>query len=383
MTVYYIIYAILLTLCYLAHKNPQKRNFYFKLGCTIIFLLLGMRSANVGPDTYNYTICYQHPKFYYCGSPTDQGFVVLLSIFRFFSREKWFFLVMSSLVSLAGIFYLIYKEAKYKNLSLLLFGICGTGEIFYLLYFSMIRQACAISFCYIGLVLYFNSSNTVKKNLKFLRGLLILSPKQFVGLILIIFSSAIHASAIIIIPFLFLVRYTSVNKWIYTIIIIITYIIGALNIFSFSQLFKYISFQSEASDHYNAYFEEMTFGEMSSASILNPLTLPFTIIALYILWHSKDKISKCWYFQFFLFGTILNNALTDNMMWTRLVLYFTITAIVVIPNYLINISAKSSKYFFIFLLIYYFYKTNNMLLYQANLHTDLNLIIPYKTWLFN
>lgn len=382
MAIYYIVYALLLLLCLLACKNPHKKNYYFKLGAIIMFVLLGMRSAYIGPDTYNYTICYQHPKFYYCGSPTDSGFVVLLSIFRFFFSGNWFFLLMSSFVSLLGVFYLIYKESKYKNISLLLFGVCGTGEIFYLLYFSMIRQACAMSFCYIGLVLYFNS-NTAKKNLKFLRGLLIFSQKQFCGLILIIISTTIHASAIIIIPFLFLARYTSVNKWIYSIVIIITYIIGALNIFSFSQLFKYISFQSETSDHYNAYFEEMTFGEMSSTGILNPLTLPFTIIALYVLWHSKDKISKCWYFQFFLFGTILNNALTDNMMWTRLVLYFTVFAIIVIPNCLLNISAKSSKYLFTFLLIYYFYKTNNMLVYQANLHTDLNLIIPYKTWLFN
>lgn len=382
MAIYYIVYIFLFILCFLAYKNPQKNNYYFKLGSIIIFVLLGMRSAYIGPDTYNYTVCYQHPKFYYCGSPTDSGFVVLLSIFRFFFNGKWFFLLMSSLVSLAGIFYLIYKESKYKNISLLLFGICGTGEIFYLLYFSMIRQACAMSFCYIGLSLYFNN-NTIKKNFSIFRGLLIFSKKQFLGLLLIIASTTIHASAIIVIPFLFLARYTNINKWVYTIIIITTYTVGALNIFSFSQLFSYISFLSEDSSHYNSYLEEMTFGEMSSASILNPLTFPFTIIALYILWHSKDKISKCWYFQFFLFGTILNNALTDNMMWTRLVLYFTITAIIVIPNYLMNTSAKSSKYLFTFLLIYYFYKTNNMLIYLENLHTDLNLIIPYKTWLFN
>lgn len=246
----------------------------------------------------------------------------------------------------------------------------------------MIRQACAMSLCYIGLALYFNS-NLNKENYKLLRGLLMLNRKQILGLLLVFISATIHASALFVIPFIFLARYTNINKWLYTIIIVTTYIVGALNIFSFSQLFSYISFQSESSDHYSAYFEEMTFGEMSSSSIINPLTLPFTIIALYILWRFNGGVSRCWYLQFFLYGTILNNALTDNMMWTRLVLYFTITAIIVIPNYLLTIPSKSAKCFFVFLLIYYFYKTNNLLMYLEELRTDLNLIIPYKTWLFN
>lgn len=382
MAIYYVVYFILFLLCLFAYNHKKNDRYYFKLGCIIVFFLLGLRSAYVGPDTYNYTVCYQHPKFYYCGSPTDSGFVVLLSIFRIFFSGKWFFLLMSSFVSLAGIFYFINKESKYKCFSLLLFGICGTGQIFYLLYFSMIRQACAMTFCYIGLTLYFNCYFD-KKNFKLLRGLFIHNRKQFLGLLLVFVSATIHASAAIIIPFLFLARYTTINKWVYTIILVITYIVGALNLFSFSQLFSYISLQSDSSEHYNAYFEEMTFGETSSSGIINPITLPFTLIALYILWNLKDSDLKCWYLQFFLFGTILNNALTDNMMWTRLVLYFTISAIIVIPNYLLDIHAKSARYFFVFLLIYYFYKTNNSFIYLINLKTDLNLIIPYKTWLFN
>jgi hypothetical protein len=382
MTIYYIVYIILSYLCILAYKSPSKRSYYFKWGATIMFLLLGLRSAYVGPDTFNYTICYQHPKFYYCGNPTDTGFVFLLSCFRFFFPEKEFFLLMSSLVSLWGIYYLINHESKYKNVSLLLFGICGTGEIFYLTYFSMIRQACAMSFVFIGLTMYFSNHATDKK-LNLLKGVLLLQKRQFYGLVLIIFATTIHASAAIIIPFLFIARYTSINKWIYTFIISITYIIGALNLFSFSELFTYISFQIKSSEHYNAYLEEMTFGEMASVGIINPLTLPFTIIALYILWFSKTNISKCWYLQFFLFGTILNNALTDNMMWTRLVLYFTIMAIIVIPNFLINSSLKIGKFFFLIIIAYYFYKTNNLLIYLNKINIDLNLIIPYKTWLFN
>lgn len=381
MAIYYFLYVFLLILCFLANNN-RKKNIYFKVGCFAMFIVLGMRSAYVGPDTYNYTVCYQHDKFYYCGSPTDSGFVVLLSIFRFFFSGKWFFLLMSSLVSLAGVFYLIDRESKYKNISLLLFGICGTGEIFYLLYFSMVRQACAMSLCLIGLVMFFNSNFTGKK-MGLLRGLLVLNRKQFLGLLLVFMSATIHASAFLVIPFIFLAKYTNIYRWLYAIIIVTTYVVGALNIFSFSQLFSYISFQSESSDHYSAYFEEMTFGEMSSSSIINPLTLPFTLIALYILWRFNSRVLKCWYFQFFLYGTVLNNALTDNMMWTRLVLYFTITAIIVIPNYLLIIPSKSAKCFFIFLLIYYFYKTNNLLIYIDGLKTDLNLIIPYKTWLFN
>lgn len=365
MTIYFLLYILLLGFYIVSSKKNQP--VLFALTTIIVVFLLGFRSKDVGADTWAYVECWTSTNFIYRGEKTDWGFEQLLRILRAVSDNEGFFLFSTSVISLFGVILIIRKYSLYRYDSLLFFLIGGAATVFFIRYFSMVRQACAISFVLISFVCLWG----------------IQSYKRFIYFV-ILFTIAvfIHGSCLVVLPFVILCLFDfRLKKSILFITLILSYIVGALQIVRISSLFSIVDLGDSSFDKYGGYtVEEMTFGNSYTPSIISMTSLVYTLICLYIIKYNDAEKYNVWYYKLFYFGTILNNLLVDNMMWDRLLLYFTMLSILVIPNLVKSTPCKYSKYIYYFLIIFYFRKSINMILFMSQLPDTIS-IVPYKTWL--
>jgi len=368
MTIYLIFYIIIASFLLLSNPKNKKTLFFVS---TLLFLgLLGLRAKSVGIDTINYVNSFRSTNLLYGGEKTDFGFEILQRFLKIFSSSSDYFLLITSILALSGVFWLIYKTSRSYVDSLFLFAICGTTEIFFLSYFTVIRQSISISFCLIAIYLYFRTN------------------RKMLAYILLIFSVSIHASSLIVIPFVFLCNKFSINKTTGITIIVVSYIIGASKLFSLSDSFdsisQYVSITNTIFEKYSGYVDkEMTFGLIENTGFLNMYLLPFALISIFILATNHYAKVNIWYFKLFYIGTVMNNLLGDNLMWGRLILYFTIFSIIVIPNMIKTSSYKYSKLFYWIIILFFIRKLIFLFIYLLSLKSEYNLIIPYKSWLFS
>lgn len=364
MTVYFVLYAVLLLFFIIRNKGNQ--SLLYCCAAVISVCLLGFRSKNVGTDTLSYVNCWNSENFIYLGDKTDFGFEQLLRLLRYVDSSDGFFLISTSLISMCGIMILINKFAKYKYDSLLFFLIGGASSVFYAQYFSMVRQACALSFVFIALVCLFSYAG--KK-------------RFYLFAAFFIIAVSIHGSSLFALPFILMsladIHY---NKKIVVFALLVTYVIGALQIIKISSLFSLVDLADSSLSKYGGYtVEEMAFGNEFTPSIINMGSLMYTLLCIYIMCFNNEQKYDVWYFKLFVMGTILNNLLTDNLMWSRLLLYFTILSILVIPNLARHTTFKYSRYVYILLVIFYVRKSVDIIVFMSQIPYTRTLV-PYHTW---
>ena len=78
MTIYFVLFVFLLLLLVIDNGKNNKKIYWSAF--SFIFLIIALRSQNVGTDTISYVQCWHDPNFYYDGQPTDKGFELYLRI---------------------------------------------------------------------------------------------------------------------------------------------------------------------------------------------------------------------------------------------------------------------------------------------------------------
>lgn len=367
MTVYIILFSCVLLLV-LIDRGRNKSNFFWITGF-LVFLTMALRNKNVGSDTEAYVDCWNNSNFYYCNAPTDIGFEAILRILRLFGTSNEYFIVCISIIMMIGVLYFVYKNSKFRVDSLLFFCISGTIFVFFLLYLNAMRQCVAMTFFLIGITLYFDHEMTKKK-------------KYFAwGFILT--AVTIHGSSALVIPVILALPYIKLNKKIAFLLITVTYIFGALSIFQLSSFLSILSLGNSSFEKYDNYTHEMTFGMNEGTGIINMYLLPFNLTMLYLVCYIKNELMNEWTFKWLFIGTILSNLMVDNLMWGRLLLYFTIISIIVFPNLLRTVPFKYKNYIYLLVIIFFLRKVivgliNSPL--QAALYNT-NAEVPYESWL--
>ena len=367
MTPYIVLFAAVILLMWWDKGRNQKIT--FGLSSFLVLLLFTLRNENVGSDTVSYIKCWNHPNFYYSGEPTDVGFEMFLRFFHLFGSSNVYFLVLIGIVTLLGLFYFIQKNSNYRVDSIFFFCTAGTLFIFMLAYLCVVRQALAMSFYIVGLSIYFKKE--CSRKLRMLSWLLIL------------LAVSIHGSCAVVIPVMLMTPYVKLNKYIVTVAIGITYLIGALGIFQLSSLLSMVHLEGSDMAKYQNYTAEMTFGQNESVGILNFYLLPYSLILIYLAWFkSKEEINN-WQFKYVFIGMVLTNLMVDNLMWGRLLLYFTVVSIAVFPNMLRTADFKYKNLVYLVVIIFFLRKVVTGLIYSAQIAimNAYNTEVPYETWL--
>lgn len=368
MTVYILLFLLLLMLVWIDKgRNSGGLFLWTVLG---VFLVLALRNQNVGTDTETYLACWRHSQFYYGGAPTDIGFEALLRFLHLFNSSNPYFFVCIAVIMMIGVVYFVQKNSKYRVDSMLFFCMCGTVFIFFLLYLNAMRQCVAMTFFLIGISLYFEENRTKKK--------------LYVAVASLLAAVSIHGSSAIAVPFIFALPYIRLNKKFAAILLLVTYVVGSLGLFQLSSLLSMLKLAGSEFNKYNGYTQEMTFGMTESTGIINMLLLPFDLVMLYIVYFINKEQLNAWSFKWLFVGTVLSNLMIDNLMWGRLLVYFTVVSIVVFPNYLRTVNFKYKNWVYL-LVIAFFMRKAIVVLVNAPIYAfmkGLNTEVPYETWLF-
>lgn len=367
MTVYILLFSCVLLLV-LIDKGRNKSK-YFWISGLLVFLTMALRSKNVGTDTEAYIACWNNFKFYYGNAPTDIGFEAILRILRLFGTSNEYFIVSISVIMMIGILYFIIKNSKFRVDSLLFFCIAGTVFVFFLLYLNAMRQCVAMTFFLIGITLYFDQEMTKKK--------------KYISWGFILSAITIHGSSAIVVPVMLALPYIKLNKKTAIFLITVTYIIGAMGIFQLSSFLSMLSLGKSDFEKYEGYTQEMTFGMNEGTGIINMYLLPFNLTMLYLVCYIKNEQMNEWTFKWLFIGTIMSNLMIDNLMWGRLLLYFTIMSIVVFPSLLRTVSFKFKNYVYLLVLLFFLRKVIVVLI-NSPIHAalyNINTEVPYESWL--
>ena len=367
MVVYIILFLFLLVLVWIDKGKNRKSHFIWAvLG---VFLVLALRNQNVGTDTVTYIACWNHPSFYYGGGPTDIGFEALLRLLHIFGTSNPYFFVCIAIVMMTGIVYFVVKNSNYRVDSMLFFCMGGTVFIFFMLYLNAMRQCVAITFFLIGLSLYFEEGKSKKK--------------LYAALAFLAATVSIHGSSAIAIPVLLVLPYVHLNKKYAIILLTATYVIGSLGVFQLSSLLSMIKLEGSGMSKYSGYTTgEMAFGMVEETGIINMFLLPFNLVLLYLICLIDKTQLNGWTFKWLFVGTVLSNLMIDNLMWGRLLVYFTIVSIVVFPNLLRSVSFKYRNWVYILVIAFFLRKVVVVLINASRLAfiSNINTEVPYETW---
>lgn len=315
---YIFIFITLALLSYFVKRNIAV------LSASIIALstIAGLRGINIGADTHAY---YEYFEFI---KKTHSGYmepiwnwlnIVLSSIGGNFNV----FLFITSVLTLGVAGYVLWKEVKNPQFGLFLY---------YALYaycnsFNGMRQYLAISVVLLGYYVLKNTRNIF----------------AFIAVILIAMN--IHHSAML--GFLTLpLIYFNFNRWLALGVLIMSFVIGGTVFPDIDLSFLYGSY---------AKYTETGYWVRESALQSMLLALLMNIYVICMLFTSSRNMRENLYFKIFIFGILIMNLTFRIEIMSRVILYFTIIQIVLIPIYLSNIEAKSLSKLVIklFLLAYF------------------------------
>lgn len=348
------------------HDNVRKKKIGL-LGFVIVLLFIGLRSKDVGTDTINYVDFFHEPNFFYHGVKTDLGFEYIGRLLHLFGTSTEYFIFSSSCIMCLGLFFIIYKFARYVNFSLLLFCLVGTSSINLFHYMCMVRQCCALTFFFFAIYYLFEYGISRWKSIVTLYVMAILT----------------HGSILFTVPFVFAIWKYKVSKSVWMSLIIGTYIIAALGIINIGALLD-IAFSYAGgftSRDYSSY-ADVNFGQIEQRGFFNMNILPFTTFGGILCYLSKEENFNYWPVKFFLISILLNNIFSDNLMWSRLILPFSLLVIVAVPYLISKLKKKYVIPFYAIFFTYYIYKTATQLIFMSSPFATGNIVVPYETWLF-
>lgn len=289
---------------YFAENYKYKKNkiYFYCLAFIVIILFCGLRFF-VGNDYSGYYYNFQRISIYnlsFIEQRWEPGIYLITQIFKNSKIGYFFFLFTCSLIT----YIFIFKTLIYKNV--LKWGIFFTFTLGLLIMANdQVRQAVALSI-FLFSIKYIEQNN-FKKYLKW-----------------IIVAAFFHYSAIALIP-LYFIKNIKLNSFIFSVLIIVTYIgfrLGIFYQFIFAVIGK-IPFYSEL------YLARERFFDIDQTG--SGLTILFkTLIALFVAVF-YNKINKPIYATLFLYGSILANISVGFMPIERFSYYLIYTNIIVLP----------------------------------------------------
>lgn len=318
---------------------------FFFLSFLIIFLLSGFR-VDVGLDSPSYVRIF-NDIYTYDFTYFEPGFRLLITTIQYFTTDPQWLFIISSLLTVGGIFISIKKFSVNPALSVFLF--CTMGFLSHS--FNLTRQ-----FISIAIILYSLSFVINKQFMKYV--------------ICVVLAALFHQTALIMLPMYFLLRLKAAPAY----YILITLIAGALSVFQSAII------NSVVMNFYPQYYDEGLLTDRIISPYYIILCLSLLALAIYLLYKKRISMNNDE-------SRIMVNLIYLIMLahiffvWVplsnRVSLYLDITLILVIPKLLTYIESKIYRQVATMLAVLYFCYAA-----YSSLQDNANGVLPYKSSLF-
>lgn len=343
----------------------------FKIGYIFLFILLSIfigTRVDTGPDIYNYEVFYsQVPSIEillknfsdYSYIPLEPAYKIVSGTFKYLDFTFNGFLLVFSASFVALVFKMIPKYSSMAYFSVMLYLYYG-----YFTGFSAIRQVLAAAIFFTAIYYVYN------KNL-------------YHYLVTIFIATMFHLSALVILPMYWLskIRWSKMQ---YFFILIFAFGIGLSGIIrSFTEyILSILNFSNYQliNDKVQLYAEIE--GEYLGTMVLEWLILLIVFIIKYDDLNASNKYFKT-IFNFFFFGFIYYSFFSGIGDFGRIVVYFKLIYLIIIPMFVNLYEDKKIKFlliniFSILVLIRILISINAD---TANAEVYFNRYLPYKSWL--
>jgi transmembrane protein EpsG len=311
------------------------------VGFLALVCVSGLRS-NIG-DTYAYVDIYQRHDFTwsYILKSKDIGFGILQMILKYFSSNPQILILTTAIITNVLIIYTLYNYSRIFELSVYVYI---TGGL-YLVSMNGIRQVLAASIAFAAIRLLLEGSW-----------------KRYI--LVILFASLFHQTALILIPIYFLVRFKAWSKVTIALLIFsIVFIIG------FNQLSIYL-FNAIQDTQYAVYknFQE------GGASVIR---VAVTAIPLLIAFLGREKLREInpksdIVVNMALLGFIFMLISTQNWIFARISIYFSFYQLILISWIVKLFRVKDQKliYYGIIICYFFYYYYENVISLQIKYLSD-------------
>jgi transmembrane protein EpsG len=317
-------------------------NKLFAFGTIISFILVSGLRNNIG-DTPFYVHTYKITNFTWelVKTQDDIGFAILQLILKRYSDDPQILIFSTALITNTLIVIGLYKYSRLFELSIFVYI---TGGLF-LVTMNGIRQCLATA-------IFFTAT-------KYLIG-----GNWFKYILIVIFASFFHQSALILIPIYFLVRYRAWSKATFILLLF-----SVLIVLGFNQ-FSSILFSAIEDSQYSVY---SNFNE-GGANIIRVIVFAVPLI---IAFFGRDKLREVFpeidfIVNMSIIGLTFMIISTANWIFARFNIYFELYQIILISWIVKVFREKDQKFIYLIILIcyltYYFYECviNSNLVYKSN-----------------
>lgn len=325
------------------YNDENRKRIALFLYSIVLFFFYFLKDLSVGADYIAYVnfFLYELPEdFSFLIDPDyygfEKGFTLLNLLISLFNRDIIFFNFIFAILLTVLPIYFVYKYSSYFWISIFLFFSLGI----YTNSFSLIRQTLAVYICWLSIPYIVE-----RKILKFM--------------LIVLLAFSIHKTALIFIPLYFVYRYKLDFKYVIT-MFAFTAVIFVL----ISPLMQMLTFYLQLNDYTDL--------DVSGGfTFLLFLVLIFIISYIFIDTNNNDYI-KLFMHMLFL-GLLMQILATRFNIITRLIDYYKISLLIVIPHIINNFAWGKYRALIIFISIIlftaFFYLTNK---------GDVQHIIPYK-----
>ena len=280
-------------------KHGQK--IFLSVTFAQMFVLLGFRSFDVGTDTQTYIATFRAAKL---GFSIDQFEVlnrIVMKVLANVPNAEVVYLALYAFVTLACFYYFIKNNSEDVYLSVSIFS----GLMFYYLCFNIMRQALAMAIVAVAIT-------------KLYKG------KKFEFWLFVLIAIGFHTSAIVAVFIWFIKKMNLHYSWKIYLGCVLTS--AAMAVIGKEVVELLLTFFPSYRGYINSAFAE-------EGNYLNPLMYLIVLTIVTFIW---DKLSKNRDDDLYLImlgiGTVLYFASLQVGIMNRIVYYYTVSLIVILPN---------------------------------------------------
>ncbi len=286
-----------------ANGSPKAKKIFGIVTFIQLFILLGFRAHSVGTDTPNYIFLFGLLKNGFDVDQFEILNVILMKIIAWLPNSQTVLLCVYAFLTL-GLFYLyFYLESEDPCLSIALFS----GFMYYYLCFNIMRQALAMGLVSVAVAMLRRN----KKNKFWLFAFLAIG---------------FHTSAAVIIPIWVIAKMRIRYSW----NLYFFFVIASVSMIAFGR--KIVELLLTFFPTYRVYINT---GYADEGNVLNPIMYLAILTIITIVWNytlrsSNDNI----YLIMLGVGTVFYFVSTQVEIVNRIVYYYTISVMIILPNLL-------------------------------------------------
>ncbi|MDR7000601.1 EpsG family protein [Neobacillus niacini] len=310
---------------------PIKPNKILVLGVMLTLVLISGLRSNIG-DTFFYKHSYETNNFTweFIQSQKDIGFGILQMILKNYSNNPQILIFITAVITNILIVGVLYKYSRIFELSTYVYI---TGGL-YLVSMNGMRQCLAAAIIFIGTKYLINGN-------------------WFKYILIVLFASAFHESALVLIPIYFMVRFKAWSKA--TVILLGLAVLIVIGFDKFSEVL-FSAIKDTEFGHYKSFNE-------GGASTMRVAVYGAPLVIAYF---GREKLRRIfpesdYIVNMAVIGFVFMIVSTQNWIFARFSIYFNLYQLILISWIIKLIHEKDQRFFYYSLLVcyllYYYYES--------------------------